>query len=204
MKELINQTTVIEMGFTKTMIKKLLPAPIEKANPHNKAIPIKLFEKDTVEKVMQTEEYKTEYEKAQKQKTAALKAVKTKEETLLQEMSEIIKSIKIQVIPEERLITRAIADYNAHQQEKSEKSGEPYFTKVKAEDLTEETLNRLIVNYIRHNLTTYDRNLLILNGKTGKQKGYIDYKEAILQQIALAYPKYKEECQRQIERSARQ
>lgn len=201
MKELINQTTVIEMGFTKTMIKKLLPAPIEKPNPHNKAAPIKLFEKDTVEKVMQTEEYKAEYEKAQKRKTAASKAVKTKEETLLQEMSEIVKSIKIKVIPEERLITRAIADYNAHQQEKS---GELYFTKVKAEDLTEETLNRLIVNYIRHKLTTYDRNLLNLNGRTGKQKGYIDYKEAILQQIALAYPKYKEECQRQIERSARQ
>lgn len=45
--ELITQSTVMEMGFTKAMIKNLLPEPITKPNPiYHCAAPMKLWEKD--------------------------------------------------------------------------------------------------------------------------------------------------------------
>ena len=200
MSELISQTTVIEMGFTKAMIKKLLPSPIEKPNPFYKsAAPMKMFNKDDVEKVMQTDAYKLEYEKSQKRKSAAAKAVKTKEEALFKEVSEMSESIRVKVIPDDKLINNAIISYNNHLREKAERNGDyGRIYRNSPKDIPEETLHRLVVNYIRHHLTTYDKSLLKLKGKVGKQEGYVTYKEVILQKIALAYPKYKDECQRQI------
>ena len=82
-QNMITQSTVIDKGFTKAMIKKLLPSPIERPNPnYKKAAPMKLYVESDVLKVMETDEYKEEWEKAQKRKTSALKAVETKKENL--------------------------------------------------------------------------------------------------------------------------
>lgn len=62
----------------------------------------------------------------------------------------------------------------------------------------DDTLNRWCVNYIRHQLTTYDNELYNLIGKIGRDDAYENFKKAVLEKIAEKYPKYADECKRQI------
>ncbi len=83
MSEMITQSTVISMGWTKAMIEKLLPEPTLKTNPHYKcAAPMKLWDKDAVLAIMETEDFTTALESSKKRKKSAAQAVKTKEARL--------------------------------------------------------------------------------------------------------------------------
>lgn len=103
--QMITQSTILAMGWTKTMIKNLLPEPTERPNPHYKcAAPMKLWEQDKVLEVMETEDFKKALEKASKRKNAAKSAVKTKEKHLKEKMVEIANSFEIRIIPDDELI----------------------------------------------------------------------------------------------------
>lgn len=58
---------------------------------------------------------------------------------------------------------------------------------------------RWVVNYIRHNLISYDSTLFDNKGKVGKDEAYPIFKKAVLDRIAATYPKYAAECKRQAE-----
>ena len=57
--KMITQSKIIgEYGWTKSLINRFLPDPILKRNPHySKAAPMRLWEEDTVKKIMETEEF---------------------------------------------------------------------------------------------------------------------------------------------------
>lgn len=60
-------------------------------------------------------------------------------------------------------------------------------------------LARICVNYIRHELTTYDRYLdVIANNCPGKEAGLLVFQDRVYSAIAAAYPHLKDECTRQI------
>ena len=130
--QMITQSTILAMGWTKTMIKNLLPEPTEKPNPHYKcAAPMKLWEQEKVLEVMETDDFKRASEKASKRKNAAKIAITTKEKRLKEKMLEKANNFDIKVIPDD--------------------------------------------------------------------EAYPIFKEAVLNKIAVAYPKYAAECQRQAE-----
>lgn len=109
--EMITQSTILTMGWTKTMIKNLLPEPTEKPNPHYKcAAPMKLWERETVLEVMKTENFNNALEKANKRKNSAKRAVKTKEKRLMEKMVELANSFDIKVIPDDELIEMVLKD----------------------------------------------------------------------------------------------
>ncbi len=226
--QMITQSTILAMGWTKTMLKNLLPEPTERPNPHYKcAAPMKLWEQDKVLEVMETEDFKKALEKASKRKNAAKSAVKTKEKRLKEKMVEIANSFEIRIIPDDELIEKVLK----HNEERIEnnlwQSMLYYERKVdryiydeyesyddvcqeyedacyEYENFTlrtpnEETLNRWVVNYIRHNLVNYDYTLGENRGKVGKDEAYPVYKKAVLERIATVYPKYAAECKRQAE-----
>ena len=59
------------MGFTKSMIDKLLPSPVLKRNPHYaSSAPMKLWREDDVRSVMWTQEFQTMAAKAAARKAA--------------------------------------------------------------------------------------------------------------------------------------
>ena len=59
-EQLISQATVLSMGFTKSMIDKLLPSPVLKRNPHYaSSAPMKLWREDDVRSAMETQEFQT-------------------------------------------------------------------------------------------------------------------------------------------------
>ena len=191
----LTQTALIEMGWTKTMIGELLPEPELKRNPRYKcASPMKLWPVETVETAMETTEYKTAIEKAEKRRAAAKKADETKTANAVALAVSLAEKITVKVIPEELLLSRTLAAkqawYDIH---------DYYDFPREAYGADEATMARWMVNYIRHNLTEYDRTLYDhLHIRT--QKGWLIYaeiKRATLDKIAQAYPSLADEANRQ-------
>lgn len=190
----ITQSSLIAMGWTKSMIAKFMPEPKLVPNPYYKsAAPMRLYDKDKALSVMETEEYAVALEKVNKRKKSAQQAVETKTENLMQQMTNIVENIDVAIIDENKLVKKALKEKRTW-----------YALNGKSDEILDyyyidgDTLNRWVVNYIRHNLVKYDSTLQKLFGKIGKDKAYHYFKKAVLEKIAEAYPKYKNECFRQI------
>lgn len=221
--DMITQSTILGMGWTMSMIKKFLPEPVCRPNPHYKcAAPMKLYEKDVVLAFMETAEFTEALEKAEKRKASAYKAVTTKAEHLRLEMLDIADHITIKILPDDKLRKRTIeakkAWHNAHRRYHRFRDYDFYdddydyedsyyddsdsyeydYEDFDYDDVSEPMMNRWVVNYIRHNLISYDEALENLWGKVGKEDAYVNFKNAILERIAQAYPKYADECKNQM------
>lgn len=64
-------------------------------------------------------------------------------------------------------------------------------------NIDKNTLDRWMVNYIRHNLTKYDTLVDNLYNKIGKQEGYVILKTKVLDEIGKIYPELEMECKEQ-------
>lgn len=200
--KMITQSRIIgEYGWTKSLISEFLPEPILKKNPHySSAAQMKLWEEKTVEDIMKTKEFQQAMEKATRRKKSANMAVDTKRNNMFRSIEDFIESIKIEVLSDDELRSRTLQKkqqwYDSH----------PYYLEdyldeeivENAYEADEDTLVRWIVNYIRHNLIDYDYFLYKIHGKIGSIGMYSEIKAGVLRKIAVAYPKYKEECERQI------
>ncbi|MBP3630203.1 MAG: hypothetical protein J6J23_01805 [Clostridia bacterium] len=217
--EMITQSTILEMGWTKSMITKLLPEPTLKPNPHYRsAAPMRIWKKQDVLDAMETENFKLELEKANKRKISSKKAQNTKINNLAEKMKQIAEGITVSILPQEELEAKTlkhqecrIYEHISNETEylerhcNSSESFEEYERSLEEMENfrmhrpnNEATMHRWIVNYIRHNLIAYDQTLRTLKGKTGKDEAYIIFKLVVLEKIAAAYPCYADECNRQI------
>lgn len=201
-EKMITQSTIIHTyGWTKSLISKFLPAPKLVQNPYYKsASPMQLWKEEEVKQIMQTKEFQDAIEKTKKRKESAAKAVSTKKAVLEKETMDFLNSIQVKVLPDKLLIEKTLeskrAWYEVNQLERYGYIDPSDIPDVDAVD--EDTLNRWVVNYIRHNLVRYDSFLNKIHGKVGVQDAYIDTKISILEKIAKSYPKYAKECQRQV------
>lgn len=66
-----------------------------------------------------------------------------------------------------------------------------------------ETVERWMVNFIRHRLCQYDSGLMDIFGKVGKQELYQRLKVETIEKISDVYPELSDECHRQISFSTR-
>lgn len=188
----LTQSEILELGWTKSMIGKYLPDPTLKPNPrYKKAAPMKLWNRQDVLDAMDSEVFKAAMEKASKRKAAAEKACATKAKKTVEEMTAVGNGLKIKIIPDENLRHRTLQAKQNWEREHGNFAYIPF-------DITPETMERWIVNYIRHNLVKYDTALERLYGKCGRYEAYPEFKRIVLEKIAAAYPKYTEECKRQI------
>ena len=197
MSEEVKMYTLSEIkkiGFNDKLIATLLPEPILKTNPFYKcAAPMKLWEKKIVEDAMESKMFKAHIIKREKRISGAKKAVLTKKNKLMEYVKEKIEEIHVTVICEKELKNDAI--FFA-----TERRNYFYDYEYYHFDPPKETVERWMVNHIRHNLTAYDEELYEMKGKVGIGEAYILYKRKVLEAIALAYPYLKEEVNRQINR----
>lgn len=63
-----------------------------------------------------------------------------------------------------------------------------------------ELLDRITVNYIRHELSQYDHGLASLWGRVGKGEAYLLLNKKIYTAISAQYPELKSECAKQMQR----
>ena len=176
-------TQIKQMGFTDSIIKTLNIIPTEiKPNPHNKKNFMKLYSEEYIDTMLKSSEFVNLVGKNINRRLGALKSTNTKTEKLLSE----IDRIKISVRVVESVEKLAIESYNSHN------GYNEYF------DYTKEFLDRITVNYIRHELTNYEEDLDLIFGKVGKIKAYELLNTFVYDKIKKAYPEYSEECDRQL------
>lgn len=197
-KEMYTKSDLKGLGFTESMMEDLLPKPILKTNPKYKSAPqMKLWNMDVVNEVMESEEFKNRLKARERRIKAAQKAVATKQNEFIHQVDLKIEEIEV--------FNLDISDADLRQAVLREKDdyyrAVGKFTGILTEkSVDSQTIDRWVVNHIRHYYTTYDSEVYEMKGYVGKNTGYLKYQEAVLNKIAETYPKYKEECLRQIER----
>ena len=189
--EYMTQTDLLERGWTKKLISTFLTSPVLKQNPYYRSgSPMKLYAKDDVEQAEHLPEFSDAFQKAQKRRQSATQAVQTKAQKTERAMMIAAEHIRVTVIPMDQLRETALSSKQNWYDERGD-----------YESLTEyapdETVNRWMVNYIRHHLTIYDAVLCVNKGRVGKRDVYPRFKSIVLQKIASAYPELKDECARQ-------
>ena len=194
---LVNQTTLLQWGWTKSLIDKLLPPPQLSCNPRYKcAAPMKQWDSDEVRRLMGTPEFLDAQKGRAARRAGAQKAVETKRDKLMAQVAEKIKEIRVDAsYSDAQLREDAIDDRQAWYDYIAAERG--MWNDSYAGDADESTIRRWVVNFIRHSLTDYDEDLYGMAGKVGCHEGYVLYRNAVLDKIAETYPQYKDECRRQ-------
>ena len=192
----ITQTAVKSLGFTDKLIKELLPEPKLVTNPHYKsAAPMKLWEISDVEEAMKNPVFQESLKKREKYKASAEKAVATKKAKLKEKTDRFLESIQIEQMDLDVLRKAAIEAKQGWYNYKFSIhcDGEPQ----SAYDADEGTVIRWMVNYVRHEMTSYDAQLYHMKGKVGIHDMYGEIHDVILDKIAGIYPELSQECERQ-------
>lgn len=191
-EKLITQAAVLSMGFTKSMIDKLLPAPTLRDNPrYRSAAPMKLWKEADVLAAMDTDAFREAAAKAERRKAAACKGVDTKRKNAELLADELISAIHVQRIELPELEKLALA---------AQQRWYDFRGRGEIEFPDRETVDRWMVNYIRHDLCEYDDSLYTLfrPGKMAdKDKLYPKVKHETLAKITQIYPELAEECEAQ-------
>jgi len=192
-KKYISKAGLKARGWTESMINRLLGnADLIVKNPYySKAPEMKLYLIERVNGIENSEIFSELKKRSMKRSESMKKVARMKEKELLG----YIDSIKIEVkeMNIEKIKKLAINEYNDHQDETG------HFENIIIKGRIDIAfLNRIMVNYIRHNLTSYENLLEELKNKVGKDKAYMKLKKKILEKIAEVYPMLKDECNRQM------
>lgn len=173
-------------GWTEAGLKNFGIVPdAERENPHyRRAASVKLFLLEKILAFEKTSQFREWLEKNLSRSVSAQKAVITKTESLLDK----VKKFNVSVRKVQNVVDRGIRSYN-----------EWNCTCVTRNE-NREFLDRITVNYIRHNLTRYDENLYEIFGKTGKSQAYMECNRRIYLAIARVYPEFGGECCTQFHR----
>lgn len=193
---LLSRSQLKDRGWTESIIKKFLPEPdMVKKNPiYSSAAPMKLYNIEKVKRVEKNIEFKRATEKSKIRSEKMTNIALLKKNKLLEEIDKMEFSIK--VIPVNMVLANSIESYNEFHEEMSMEYGHYNFKPVNA-NADSDFLERIEVNYIRHNLTEYDRELEEMAGKIGVNEAVIKIKNRILDSIAKKYPELREQCLKQ-------
>ena len=107
--ERICQATLLAMGWTKSMIARLLPEPELVDNPHYKcASPMKLWDKRMVLSLMDTDAFNKLALEGARRSQASKRAFQTRKQNLQEEVLRIAKEFSIPLLNDEELREKAI------------------------------------------------------------------------------------------------
>lgn len=189
----LTKTDLLERGWTEAAIKRFAFEPDQlKRNPYYRSgSPMKFYLLDRIEAIEKTPEFIEWQQKSEKRKGFARRAVETKTVTLLAEVKQV--TISVQRLPRKKLCDEACWHYNMRQLDRGQ-IGE-------ASRLSNrEFLERIQVNYIRHQLSEYDGELKKLFRRVGKTEAYDILRRKVFDAIIDAYSYLRDECERQYER----
>lgn len=184
-------------GWTKSLIKKFLP------EPHD----IKYFKYGcqyfydhlTVGKIEETEEFKTLQQIALRRRASGIAATEKRKQDYLDYLKNKMP-VRVRRVEPDQLLIDAIDSYNSHRLARWERRNfhEDYYSEPATKHSCEAFLERITVNYIRHNLTSYDALLSRQKGKLAKQEAIEIVQERVFRAIRDVYPEYREEIERQM------
>lgn len=177
-KEYITKSELLTK-WTNSIIEKHFPqCSMEKPNPYNrKGSTIKLYDAREVERIEKTQSFKDDMEKAMKRRIASLERADKKRNELITKANAI--KINIPNYEKNKLIKDACNHYNDHN---------GYANYNIATPSSDETfLKRITINYLRHQCTSYDKELDNFFNNVGVQEAHDILKERINKAIKEKY-----------------
>lgn len=184
---LTKSALLIRAGWTATLASRLLGEPDQRKKVFGRTVPLALYEVSRIEQAEAGADFALAQASVAKRKVAAAKAVATKTANLM-------AAIEAMPITVERLgladvKRQAIDSYNmrSHGDSFASIADDPAF------------LERITVNFIRHELAEYDVALWEAAGKTGIARAVAEIRRRVYSAIAQAYPALSSECERQME-----
>jgi hypothetical protein len=188
----ITKTTLKERGWSDALIEQLLPPPIVCRNPYYRKMNMYLWKEYDVLEAEKRPEFTAHLKRRSVHQKRAQAAVRTKNRKMQERLTDAIARIRVEEVDYAQVVNDAVdAKQNWY-----DMTGQ-YDRRVRGAD--QKTIERWTVNYIRHNLTTYDSFLYSAKGKTGISFAYPLYRRAVLEKIAEVYPWLYGECMRQME-----
>jgi len=178
-------------GWTQALITLLGEPDVVTRNSHYaKSAPMRLYDTARVASFEVSSEFLAAKAKAARRQCGAKTAVQTKRAALTQRVLEM--QVSVETRPEHWVRRAAIKAYNEwHWDEDGT-----------AEDAPAEFLERITVNFIRHNLTAYDRALEEVAGRVGIASAVQAIRARIYSAIGESCPALADECSRQLMRRA--
>lgn len=160
-------------------------------NPYCRRSKAALYSLHRVEAAERSRAFNENAVKLRARKAAAAKAAQTKLDQLLKQVAAM--EVQVKVLPLARVEQEAIASYNGF-------VGRQFDGEQASKNSDRAFLERITVNYIRHELTEYDHQLWVVAGKSGAVTARMQIAQRIFGAIADAYPGFEEECRRQLKR----
>lgn len=182
-REQLATSQPLKRGWTKSLIARYLIAPDEeRVNPHYRGgPPMRLYNLARVEPLEQTDWFQAAKAKRVIRTAAAQKAIKTKRTKAI-EWAESV-DITIPQVSKAELSNAAISRYNERVHWESD-----YEVSPATIDSDPDFLDRITVNYIRHDLTDYDSLLANLYGTVGVDEAYEILRDRVDGEIRDQYP----------------
>ncbi len=188
--EFLIKTDLKKRGWTDSLVQRFLPEPDEtRVNPHYRSgPPMRLYRLKRVKSVEKRRDFQAALAKATQRRKGAKSGVETKRKKTMTKIEGL--QIKVARFSRKELIRRACESYNNRNIERPDAS---CATPRSESDF----LERICVNYLRHEATEYDSHLDGTSGAVGKSAAYDLLKEHVLDAIAEEYPWLSPECMRQ-------
>jgi len=189
--EYLSLSAVKARGWTDKLIKDFLGEPDKTAvNSHNRSgPPVKLYLISRVEESEASGEWIASHSKLARRRQGAQKAVDTKRTALMEAANRL--QMRVPSLGPDKLIKRAVNAYNDRQDYR----GGFRYASVQCDP---EFLNRITVNFLRHECSSYERQLEQTYGKIGVRDAYGVINAKIYAAISAAYPELAGECERQL------
>lgn len=186
--EMITQSGILlRNGWSKTLIAKLMGEPDLRKKIFGRSVPACLYRLDRVVAAESAPAFTDAQASLARRKAAAKKAVKTKVDKLMADIAEMSVSVEIVKLSQlQQLAIDAFNEWNYDSYKQASRHSDKTF------------LERICVNFIRHELTEYDWALWEVAGKTGKSLAITAIRQRVYGAISAAYPMFQGECNRQL------
>jgi len=198
-REMLGTHALRERGWTPALISRFLgESDATCTNPfYASSPPMRLYSLTRVESAEADPLFSAALVAACRRVEAGKVSAMKKAATLVEEARTM--RIRVKRLDDDEVLRAAIDAYNDRQAERSWARGYGGWESASA-DSGPDFLARITVNYIRHNLTTYDTHLERVAGRTGVHQAVHVIRERLYDAITEAYPHHGAECRRQLER----
>ena len=199
----VTKSGIKKRGWTDKTIKLFLPVHNKEVkNPYyRRSSDMKLYLISNIENIESRPDFK-EFQKSNVSKReSARKAVETKREKLLRQVTNW--NIDLKRKDYDSIVQDAINSYNGHKHFiTSQRNYEDFDNDFEFDTASMSSdvsfLKRITVNFLRHKFSNYDEQLEMLFRKIGKHDAYKILNQKIYEKISEVYPELKSECESQM------
>jgi hypothetical protein len=199
-EDMLTAPRLKERGWTAAMIRDLGDPDQLVPNPrYRSAAPMRLWSAERVATLESGDAFIARVEAGKTRSAASVAAADKRREQLLETLSAITFSLP--VLDDDVLTRNAIRHRNDAREFHHSGAFREDFERVNPDDpssIDPETLQRWEVNYLRHALTEYERELGAVAGKVGVRDAVDLIREKVYDAIAGRYPWLAGECGRQV------